>query len=67
MAPRHHLHARPPAAPMESFVGRLLDPIDRLAEATYWGKYTGASAWKTGLLLLAVAALMVAVAILLGG
>ena len=32
-----------------------------------WGKYTGASPWKTGLLLLAVAALMVAIAILLGG
>jgi hypothetical protein len=32
-----------------------------------WGKYTGANPWKTGLILLGVGALLVAVAIILGG
>lgn len=32
-----------------------------------WGKYTGANPWKTGLILLGVGALIVAVAILVGG
>lgn len=32
-----------------------------------WGRYTGASPWRTGLILVAVAALMVAIAIPLGG
>jgi VIT1/CCC1 family predicted Fe2+/Mn2+ transporter len=32
-----------------------------------WGKYTGASPWKTGLLLMTVAVLMVLIAIPLGG
>jgi hypothetical protein len=32
-----------------------------------WGNYTGANPWKTGLLLAAVAALMVAIALPLGG
>lgn len=32
-----------------------------------WGQYTGASPWRTGLLLVAVAALMVGIAIPLGG
>lgn len=32
-----------------------------------WGKYTGANPWKTGLLLAAIAALMVLIAIPLGG
>lgn len=32
-----------------------------------WGKYTGGNPWKTGLLLMAVAVIMVLIAILLGG
>jgi transcriptional regulator with PAS, ATPase and Fis domain len=32
-----------------------------------WGQYTGASAWKTGLLLAATGAMMVFIAIPLGG
>jgi VIT1/CCC1 family predicted Fe2+/Mn2+ transporter len=33
----------------------------------HWGKYTGANAWKTGLLLMTVAVVMVLIAIPLGG
>jgi uncharacterized membrane protein len=32
-----------------------------------WGRYTGMSSWKTGLLVMGVGALLVAVAIPLGG
>lgn len=32
-----------------------------------WGKYTGASRWKTGLVLVGVGMLLVAIAIPLGG
>ena len=32
-----------------------------------WGSYTGASPWKTGLLLMSVAVALVVVALLLGG
>ena len=32
-----------------------------------WGRYTGASPWKTGLLLMSVAVALVVVALLLGG
>ncbi len=63
-----HPRARPGATPKENFLGRLLDPIDLLSEAVFsWGRHTGTNAWKTGLLLAAIALVMVLIAIPLGG
>lgn len=48
-------------------VSNIVSFVVLFAVGYLWGKYTGANPWKTGLLLMTVAVIMVLIAILLGG
>jgi hypothetical protein len=45
----------------------LLNPVDRVSEMIALGRYAGYGSWKTGIMMVGLGTLVVAVVIALGG